>query len=79
MDEKAERFYAAIEDGVMDLMAYDRKEDEDLSQEDLASLFISGEVNLARAVETFSKALGSALKYPGISEIEVDALKSLTK
>lgn len=63
---KKELLLASIDDAVSDILYYDRKEDEELSAEDVDALIGWGGVTLTEMVEAFRNAVKGA--FPDISE-----------
>ena len=63
---KKEIFLGLIADSVSNLCYYDRKDDEDLSVDDVEELLTSGEVTLDEILETFAKEFRE--NYPDLKQ-----------
>lgn len=57
---RCERFNNAIHDCVSGLLYYDRKEDEELTRDDVKEMIASGEISQDHCVEIFRAALARA-------------------
>jgi hypothetical protein len=57
MDEKRLLFLANVTDLVSSLLYYDRKEDEELTRDDVEVLLESGRITIKEIVEMFEKTL----------------------
>jgi hypothetical protein len=57
MDKQKRLFISELQDSVNDLLYYDRKNDEELSYEDVEQLFATGELHPDDVVEEFKHAL----------------------
>lgn len=62
MESKKQNIIDTVSDLVGSFVYYDRKEDEDLSPEDLASCVKSGEITIDEIVEQFRTELQNAFK-----------------
>jgi len=61
-EAKRELVYATVEDLVADFLYYDRKQDEELSSDDIYTLLDEGFLTIEDLVAKFHRELESALK-----------------
>ena len=66
---KKEYLMGAVDDLVLDLVYYNRKEDEDLSREDVDEMFRNGEVTPKEIIDAFSKELNKYCEVLGVDEL----------
>lgn len=64
MENKKRIFLACVKDAVADIFYYNRKEDEDLSRDDVQQLIDSGTVSLAELMMAFHEEI--LRNYPQI-------------
>lgn len=62
--EKLEKFMSAISDLVSDLFWYNRRNDEELSSDDVHELIKNGEVTRQQVIDAFISALDESEVFP---------------
>ena len=67
---KKEYLMEAVDDLVVNLVYYDRKEDEDLSRVDVDEMFKSGDITVEEVIVTFSKELNKYCEILGVETKE---------
>lgn len=57
MSKKKESFLGSCHDAIINVMKYDRRDDEELSAEDVEELFKSGQVSIDEMLAAFKGAI----------------------